>query len=251
MPAASGYSARWWQPRLSSRAQRGGGHRAGGDGQRGVFEAGAGQRPPPAARPTAYRSAGAGRRRRAQPRRGGSSPAAGRAGTSVVRQAGSTTAARTGPASGRVLGRGLTRPAADDQTFQQAVGRQPVGAVHAGAGRPRRRRTGRAVRCGRARRSPRRRSCSARPGTTGIGCARRVDAGGPAGGGRRSGSGARSRRCRGRRGTRTASPVARSRASIAAATTSRGARSPIGCTPAVTELPWRQPEPRPRRASPR
>ena len=32
--------------------------------------------------------------------------------------------------------------------------------------------------------------------------------------------------------------ILRSRASMADATTSRGARSPIGCTPAVTELPW-------------
>ena len=66
--------------------------------------------------------------------------------------------------------------------------------------------------------------------------ARRVDARGPAGGG--DGRERVSKpSIRGRRGTRTdrrsRSAARRSRA----ATTSRGARSPIGCTPAVTELP--------------
>ena len=56
--------------------------------------------------------------------------------------------------------------------FQQRVGGQPVGAVHAGRGDLAARPTGRARWCGRARRSRCRPCGSARPGATGIGCAR-------------------------------------------------------------------------------
>ena len=63
------------------------------------------------------------------------------------------------------------------------------------------------------------------------------------------------RRCKARDTARvevhTRSPVAAIRASMRAATTSRGARSPIGCTPAVTEFLAHPRESRPRHGRPR
>ena len=131
--AASGYSARWWQPRLSVRAS------AAAATARAVSV-------------SATSSKSRGRRwcepapldsvsdRRLQP--GGVAdhrgvPAHRALQFAAVRRGvgdrlGRRRAAPARPP--RMLGRGLPGAAADHQTFQQAVGRQPVGAVHPGAG---------------------------------------------------------------------------------------------------------------------
>ena len=131
--AASGYSARWWQPRLSLRAN------AAAATARAVTVS--------ATSSKSRTVDNAAHLRRAEDFGKRRSPAASRTTDAsrviarcsarrfgAVWAIGSGAVARDCPARRRVGGGGLSGPATDHQTFQQAVGRQAVRAVHPGAG---------------------------------------------------------------------------------------------------------------------
>ena len=131
-------------------------------------------------------------------------------------------------------------PGAGDDALGQAVRRQPVGAVDAGAGDladgEQARQDGRAVEAGRH--APAR-EVGGRGDRDAV--AGRVDADLPARRGDRREAGRRSARrgCVASRKTWSSTPAGASamRRLIAAATTSRGARSSSGWTPAITRSP--------------
>ena len=145
--SVSGWSVRWWAPRLSSRARHDAPiRRASGYGSLEQLRQ-------PLRRP-------AGARRSATAPRASPRPAA-----SADRAA--VEPGRAG--RGRRLGSGRERrAAAEHEALGERVRGQPVRPVQPGARRTRRPRTGRAASSGRRGRWPRRPSCSAPPGATGT-----------------------------------------------------------------------------------
>ena len=189
----------------------------------------------------------------APPRRRSSSPATCSRAPACEQAAPSGARAPARARGGRPSARSAPIRSREDQSLEQRVGRQPVGAVHAGAGAPPRRRTGPARRCGRAGRCARRRWRSARPGATGI---RSVTGSMPCArqdsrivGNRCCQS--RAPRCRASSQT-CGAPVSRIRRMIAFATTSRGARSASACSSEHEPVAGRRRRGRrPRRGPPR